>query len=642
MRGDGRLPRHCQDLFYKDLRLNGLSSRHWAATYIPDADYSGGDTITLGVDDGHVAAPVEVVVRCMVRPVDDPAVVTVPASVVVGGLSDVLVSGITVADVDDVILNVSLSVDAGSISLPLAGGGTAVTGDAATVAAALAQVVYRAPEDAGAATITVTGNGVAASIPVAIGAPPAAVVVAPLSVTAWDATAESGALLSPAAGRLYLLSVAETGVFHLWVRGQGGQVAVTCDAAAEISIPLPEAEGWTCRDGYGRVVTFALSPGVHRLAVVGSLPSAFHLVAETPAVSDLQRVPALVGLGAVAVLDARDYDVVHESTGHAWLPGSTGIQVLPDIHHGGGSMAATDRGVSYRVNVAADGVYRFWLRGRGGADANSVWIGLDGLPPVRYVYWPAGGDWVWSTTSNLSQPFDLFVAAGQHSLDLRWREDGIAIDQIALSAIPGWSPSAVRLPSAIRQGVTYPTGPDDPDAPGAIIIEAEAMAQTLPGATGQVWTSRSDVVGASGTVMQAGPDLGLGFGDPMAVSKSPALIWYAYFPEAGDFDLWTRGAGPNYNGDSVHVALDGIPQSGYLWVKGVGGTLPLAWSNLLKGGAFTRMQVQGAGIHAISLWMGEDGVAIDRLIIQPAGAPAPTGTGPQAPALAPPPASAGG
>jgi len=107
--------------------------------------------------------------------------------------------------------------------------------------------------------------------------------------------------------------------------------------------------------------------------------------------------------------------------------------------------AATTPGVAYDF-TADGGSYTMWVRrwlpgewgyGMGGPRSDSAWGSVDG--GASFVIDDQGGPsdtWVWQRVST-----PLTFTHGAHSLALRERERGYAVDRIVLSADPGFVPS---------------------------------------------------------------------------------------------------------------------------------------------------------------------------------------------------------
>ncbi|MFN8644832.1 MAG: hypothetical protein U0802_25380 [Candidatus Binatia bacterium] len=105
---------------------------------------------------------------------------------------------------------------------------------------------------------------------------------------------------------------------------------------------------------------------------------------------------------------------------------------------------ADTRGMTYAIEVSG-GTYAVWLRrliptqwGRalGGERSNSVWLGADDQPPAAPVDDVAAPteQWAWVRAGSLA------LSRGRHTLTLKTREGGYAVDQILLTTDPDSAP----------------------------------------------------------------------------------------------------------------------------------------------------------------------------------------------------------
>jgi Ca2+-binding RTX toxin-like protein len=115
-------------------------------------------------------------------------------------------------------------------------------------------------------------------------------------------------------------------------------------------------------------------------------------------------------------------------------------------------------------------------------------------------------------------------------------------------------------------------------------------------------------------------------------NDSPGLGYLAIFDRTGVWYVWLRGWG-NTNSfgegssDSVHAGLNGQLSDSADKID----YFPAGWnwSNSTRDGARATINVQSAGINTFNLWMREDGLAVDKIILTTDANYRPTGEGPE-------------
>ncbi|MFL5310941.1 MAG: malectin domain-containing carbohydrate-binding protein [Myxococcales bacterium] len=178
---------------------------------------------------------------------------------------------------------------------------------------------------------------------------------------------------------------------------------------------------------------------------------------------------------------------------------------------------------------------------------------------------------------------------------------------------------------ALINGIEVLVGEFVQDATGLVSLEAEnRVGQTS--ASGHDWVFATDVPGYSGIgAMRGDPDSN-NFFDVGYVTTSPRLDYLVRFDRTGTHYVIVRAQGPHGMSDSVHVGLDGAAIASADRI----GNFPttFAWQNNTGDAAVATIDVPTAGLHAINVWMREDGVVFDKLVLTPSSTFMPTGTGP--------------
>ncbi|MEM7577453.1 MAG: LEPR-XLL domain-containing protein [Planctomycetota bacterium] len=185
---------------------------------------------------------------------------------------------------------------------------------------------------------------------------------------------------------------------------------------------------------------------------------------------------------------------------------------------------------------------------------------------------------------------------------------------------------------------------DEVGGPGSgvwrAVIEAEAFDQRFDGAgaaTGQRWEAVDNFNGVSAGI-EPGPVIwsGSGMVPGAAVAalpdadvrlnasgdftaNAPRLDYRLAVPTPGPYTVWLRGGGDNA-GNSVHLGVDASPQEDADRVRWTNDTPGLHWTQRTMDGDapvqidFGESQA-GSGTALLSLWMREDGVVVDRIVV---------------------------
>jgi subtilisin family serine protease len=148
---------------------------------------------------------------------------------------------------------------------------------------------------------------------------------------------------------------------------------------------------------------------------------------------------------------------------------------------------------------------------------------------------------------------------------------------------------------------------------GRVIIEAESTLTRVI-RNDHRWAYRTGTAGyAGGGFLWAGRDSGLNI-DAGYTTKSPEARYAVRFTTTGTYRIWARVWAPNGFGDTLHVGLDGraIARGDRMTTKTYGRWV---WTNLAMDGTRTALTIQTPGVHVVSLWMREDGLRVDRIIL---------------------------
>jgi len=143
---------------------------------------------------------------------------------------------------------------------------------------------------------------------------------------------------------------------------------------------------------------------------------------------------------------------------------------------------------------------------------------------------------------------------------------------------------------------------------GQVTIEAEAAQESIARGDDS-WAVASDQPGYNGEgFVAAGPDTRDSVLADYAES-SPQLRFTVDVPTPGTYTLWLRGSAPGGGSDSIHYGLDGVGLTSRYGTTGFGDG-PWTWV-----AGQVAVVIDAPGAHVVELWMREDGLRLDSLIL---------------------------
>lgn len=175
------------------------------------------------------------------------------------------------------------------------------------------------------------------------------------------------------------------------------------------------------------------------------------------------------------------------------------------------------------------------------------------------------------------------------------------------------------------------------DATGLVAIEAENFHLNAAQGAHRFQFSTTPAGFASAGTMYSWPDSGASIGMPDALTTSPRLDYKINFTRTGPHYLWIRGS--DGGGDSIHAGIDAADPTGTnldnidspdCCGTRVPGGSTLVWINGTDTTPETRstFDIATVGEHTLHLWMREDGMIVDKVVITPDLNFVPTGQGP--------------
>ncbi len=158
----------------------------------------------------------------------------------------------------------------------------------------------------------------------------------------------------------------------------------------------------------------------------------------------------------------------------------------------------------------------------------------------------------------------------------------------------------------------------DSSSSHVVVIEAELYSANISQG-GHSWVADSTSGHSGDGAMRATPDDGTTVSAANAITSSPRLDYQVNFTTTGTHYVWVHGIaldGTTSNWDDmVHVGIDGaIPSTGVdmgWWYP------PMEWMWLSANSTGTRrtISVSSTGVHTFSLWMSEDGLVVDKVVL---------------------------
>lgn len=414
--------------------------------------------------------------------------------------------------------------------------------------------------------------------------------------------------------------------------------------------------------GGGAPNTINPTTKTHYIPFASNKPAPTPVVVATPNTDKQPSIPA----GTITV-EAENYDTLKGTSSHRWIrttrPGASGNAAMvttPDS----GSLKFSSAGapmMSYFVRFDRAGKHHVWVRGwgdtnsKGEGKSDSLHLGLNGTLQAgadKIDRFPARWSWSRNTRDNPIATLNV-PSAGIHAVNVWMREDGLAIDKFVITPAAGFVPSGIGPASddgtsddssapvntpPVSEATDNGTGdnnnnnnnpPTDSQTPAnsdngtgsvssngsqIIVIEAEDFDNSETTKSHKWVNAARQNASGTGSVVTT-PDQG---SLRNSANNSPMLSYFVIFKQPGKHYVWVRGWGDtNSRGegksDSVHIGLDGKLQSGADKID----RFPAGWnwSRTTRDGVNAHITVPNAGLHAVNLWMREDGLSIDKLVI---------------------------
>jgi hypothetical protein len=174
----------------------------------------------------------------------------------------------------------------------------------------------------------------------------------------------------------------------------------------------------------------------------------------------------------------------------------------------------------------------------------------------------------------------------------------------------------------------------DAGADGIVSIEAEDFDENIVRDDPHTWEFSTEIAGFSGSgFMQAVPDNTADntLSPPEEYLAGPELVFQIKFVKTGIHYIWTRTQSANANADSLHAGLngDGTTADRIQPPKQYDGNW--YWGNERRDDqGRAQFDVPSTGVHTVHIWMREDGILLDKLVLTTNADYTPEGLGPPA------------
>lgn len=334
------------------------------------------------------------------------------------------------------------------------------------------------------------------------------------------------------------------------------------------------------------VDTGAVYPVVNGVASIGTLPAFIDrhfVVVSAKATSTNTQTTGTDTIGTV------EENIIHFESEHGVLQapfetinldGATGITVPNGVS---GTGVAT-----FTITVPETATYALWGRTIAPSpDDDSFFVRVDNGGEALWDT-PISNTWEWSMVSNRGDyaPKRYSLTKGQHTITVRSRENGAAVEEFKMTSDLSWTPTNGQLYST-------PTPVTTPQTTAPTFIRFEAENGVL-----------------SGPFRIEAKDSAGGITVPNGVSGSAEARYTVNVEKSGTYVLWGRTIAPTPDDDSFFVSVDGGSEA--LWDTPI--STRWTWSKVSNRGEYNARQYYlSAGTHTVVVRSRENGVWLEEM-----------------------------
>lgn len=153
----------------------------------------------------------------------------------------------------------------------------------------------------------------------------------------------------------------------------------------------------------------------------------------------------------------------------------------------------------------------------------------------------------------------------------------------------------------------------DPGPDGIISVEAEHYDNKTTGQSGSEWALTGPTGNFTGTEGMWVADGTEGTNDTTYVDESPRLDFEINFVRTGTYYVWILAWGDGGGSDSAHAGLDGQEIDTCNRLSGWNDNY--RWRNTTMDGPPATFEVTTTGPHTFNVWMREDGLVVDKIVL---------------------------
>jgi len=282
--------------------------------------------------------------------------------------------------------------------------------------------------------------------------------------------------------------------------------------------------------------------------------------------------------------------------------------------------------LDYQLEFTTERSYYVWINMKGNSYGNdSIGIswklhGQEYLPIEKYdsFGWSSKGQWEWEPEFN-REPMIINASADDDvTLSIWMTEDGVMIDEILITTDSNLKPKTIDPHQLNNQPLNCEGSNNIWQAKfdGEVTIEAEEFSRCSFGEGESIthqWINVEDINSSQGTYLIAMPDERV----HMKEERGPGLHYDVYFPSSGTYYVWISMRGNSYGNDTIGLNWNINVTEGNMSVIS-----SFAWNSYGQwewepptSQAPLNISVSEGGLVTLSVWMREDGVEFDRLII---------------------------